>query len=206
MKTVEFLKNTYVVEGTVGAPDGAIDLETLPAAKLVELCNLLISNLDLGRRIKVFQSKAKGIKRVTDLLLKYDVEFTDEDPDDGLPDSMQPSEPSSEPSREPEAETAKPEAAKPVQAPAETLTIPAGKTKVTLGAAKAKVRDGSKQAALIDLIKRPEGASIKEICETLGWVNHTARGAISRDLKKKLGLPVTKARAEGRGWVYSLAA
>ncbi len=103
MKTVEFLKKTYIVEGTVGAPDNAIYLETLPAAKLVELCNLLLSNLDLGRRIKVFQSKAKGIKRVIDLLLKFDDAFADEDdPDDDLPESMAP-EAAPEPLAAPEA-------------------------------------------------------------------------------------------------------
>ena len=67
-----------------------------------------------------------------------------------------------------------------------------------------KVRDGSKQAALIDLLKRSEGASIKEIAEALKWLNHTVRGAISRDLKKRLGLPVTKSRVEGRGQVYRI--
>ena len=74
------------------------------------------------------------------------------------------------------------------------MTVPTG-----------KVRDGTKQAALIDLLKRPEGASIKEICGALNWVNHTARGAISRDVKKKLGLKVTKSKVEGRGQVYRIA-
>lgn len=173
MKTVEFLGKVYVVEGTVGAPDNAIHLDTLPAAKLVELRNILVSNLDLGRRIKMFQSKAKGIKLVIDLLIKFDSVI-----DDDLPDSMQP-----EPTPTPDVE------------PVKDVTAPK----------KGKVRDGSKQAALIALIKRPEGASIKEISEALGWVNHTARGAISRDLKNRLGLSVTKARVEGRGWVYSIA-
>ena len=174
VKSVKFLRDTYVVEGTVGAPDGAIFLDTLLAVELVELCNLLISQLDLGRSIKMFQSKAKGVKRVTALLVQWDGAF----PDDDLPDEMKPDGPGSCPS--PEAPK------KPV--------VPTG-----------KIRDGSKQAALIDLIKRPEGASIKEICAALNWVNHTARGAISRDLKKRLGLAVTKSRVEGRGQVYRIA-
>ena len=72
MKTVEFLRKHYVVEGTVGAPDDAIFLDTLPADKLVELRNLLVSNLDLGRSIKMFQSKAKGIRLMKAMLLKWD--------------------------------------------------------------------------------------------------------------------------------------
>ncbi len=202
MKTVEFLKKTYIVEGTVGAQDGDVHLDDLAGSELVELCNLLISNLDLGNRIKMFQSKAKGIKRVTALLLKFDASF-DEDPDDELPDSMKPV-PESAPTPAPDGP-----GPAPAPAPAPKADVPEPKTKKVKDATpapKGKVRDGSKQAALIDLIKRPEGASIKEISKELGWVNHTARGAISRDLKNRLGLPVTKARVEGRGWVYSLAA
>ncbi len=185
MRTVEFLRKLYVVEGSVGAPDEAIFLDTLPSDKLVELRNLLTSNLDLGRDIKMFQSKAKGIKLVTDLLVKWEA-FDPEDEvpsetepefNDDLPDEMQPT---------PEAD------AEPME------PAPAGPT--------GKVRDGSKQAALIDLLKRPEGASIKEIAEALNWLNHTVRGAISRDLKKRLGLPVTKSRVEGRGQVYRIEA
>ncbi len=192
MKTVEFLKKTYVVEGSVGAgaSDNAIHLDTLPAAKLVEICNLLISNLDLGRRIKMFQSKAKGIKRVIALLIKFDEAFTDagDDPNDDLPESMAPKAAALRAAPAPDT------ASEPTTAPETGDTAPA----------KGKVRAGSKQEALINMIKRPEGASIDEISKTLGWVNHTARGAISRDLKKRLGLPVTKARVEGRGWVYSI--
>ncbi len=192
MKTVEFLKKTYVVEGTVGGPDHAIHLDTLSGAQLVEICNLLISNLDLGRRIKMFQSKTKGIKRVIALLLMFDEAFTD-DPNDDLPEDMAP-------------EAAPEPLAAPAPAPG-TATEPttAPETGGT-ALAKGKVRAGSKQEVLINMIKRPEGASIDEISKVLGWVNHTARGAISRDLKKRLGLPVTKARVEGRGWVYSIAA
>ena len=189
MKTIEFQGKVYVVEGTVGGPDNAIHLDTLSGDQLVEICNLLISNLDLGRRIKMFQSKGKGIKRVIALLIKFDEAFTDagDDPNDDLPESMAPK-------AAPEAAPAPDTASEPTTAPETGDTAPA----------KGKVRAGSKQEALINMIKRPEGASIDEISKTLGWVNHTARGAISRDLKKRLGLPVTKARVKGRGWVYSI--
>lgn len=190
MKTVEFLGKKYIVEGSVGAPEDAIFLDTLAAEKLVELRNLLVSNLDLGRRIKMFQNKAKGIKAVIDLLLKYDVAFDDmEEFNDDLPDSMK-----GLPMPEPV-----PGAAPVVPTTGKEPLAPLGKEP------KSKVRDGSKQAALIALLKRPEGASIKEIAEALNWLNHTARGAISRDVKKRLGLPVTKSRVEGRGNVYQIA-
>ncbi|WP_210879969.1 DUF3489 domain-containing protein [Roseovarius autotrophicus] len=66
------------------------------------------------------------------------------------------------------------------------------------------IRVGTKQAEIIALIQRPEGASIAEIVEATSWQPHTARGMISGALKKKLGLPVTAEKVEGRGTVYSL--
>ena len=68
------------------------------------------------------------------------------------------------------------------------------------------IRAGTKQAQIIALLQRPEGASIAEIVEATAWQAHTARGAISGALKKKLGLPVTSEKVEGRGTVYKLTA
>ncbi len=65
-------------------------------------------------------------------------------------------------------------------------------------------REGTKQAMLIAMLQRPEGASIAEIVAATGWLGHTARGAISGVLKKKLALPVTAEKVEGRGTVYLL--
>jgi hypothetical protein len=67
------------------------------------------------------------------------------------------------------------------------------------------LRAGTKQAMLISLLQRPEGANIAEIVAATGWQAHTARGAISGALKKKLGLAVTSAREVGRGSVYRIA-
>lgn len=46
------------------------------------------------------------------------------------------------------------------------------------------VRPGTKQALLIDLLRRQDGASIAEIQHATGWQPHTARAAIT-GLKKK---------------------
>jgi hypothetical protein len=51
-------------------------------------------------------------------------------------------------------------------------------------------RAGTKQAQMIELLKRPEGATVEQIAEATGWQHHTIRGAISGALKKKLGLTV----------------
>ena len=42
------------------------------------------------------------------------------------------------------------------------------------------VRQGSKQAQLIDLLKRKKGATIEVIVAALGWLPHTVRAALTR--------------------------
>ncbi len=69
----------------------------------------------------------------------------------------------------------------------------------------ATVRQGTKQALLIDRLKRKNGATIAEAVEALGWQPHSVRGAISGTLKKKLGHNVTSAAIENRGRVYQIA-
>ena len=66
------------------------------------------------------------------------------------------------------------------------------------------IRAGTKQAQIIAMLQRPEGATIAEIAEATSWQSHTARGAISGSIKKKLGLPVTTEKVDGRGTVYRL--
>lgn len=65
-------------------------------------------------------------------------------------------------------------------------------------------RPGTKQAMLIDLLRRKDGATIDEIVAATGWQAHSVRGAISGSLKKKLGLTVTSAKEENRGRVYRI--
>ncbi len=71
---------------------------------------------------------------------------------------------------------------------------------------KSKTRANSKQAKLIEMLKRPEGASIGEVAAAFGWLSHTVRGAIAGSLKKKLGLEMTSEKVEGRGRVYRILA
>ena len=67
------------------------------------------------------------------------------------------------------------------------------------------IRTGTKQAQIIALLQRSEGASIPEIVAATGWMAHSARGLISGALKKKLGLDVTVAIAAGRGRIYHIS-
>ena len=75
------------------------------------------------------------------------------------------------------------------------------------GKAEQKVRAtraDSKQAMLIEMLRRREGASIEEIVKAFDWQAHTVRGAIAGALKKKLGLDVTSDKVDGRGRVYRI--
>src|SRR5690606_3738208 len=65
-------------------------------------------------------------------------------------------------------------------------------------------REGTKQAALIAMLRAPGGATIAEIVTATGWQPHTVRGAMAGALKKKLGLEVVSEKVDGRGRVYSL--
>jgi predicted ArsR family transcriptional regulator len=66
-------------------------------------------------------------------------------------------------------------------------------------------RPGSKQALLIDLLKRKSGATIDELVKATGWQAKSVRGAISGALKTKLGLMVDSEKIDGRGRVYRIA-
>ena len=67
-----------------------------------------------------------------------------------------------------------------------------------------KLRDGTKQAALIAMLRRPKGATIGQIAEATGWQRHTIRGAMSGALKKKLGLNVTSEKPDGKDRIYRI--
>lgn len=67
------------------------------------------------------------------------------------------------------------------------------------------IRAGTKQARIIALLQRPEGASIAEIVEATSWQPHTARGMISGALKRKMGLTVISEPVDGAARRYRIA-
>jgi hypothetical protein len=58
---------------------------------------------------------------------------------------------------------------------------------------------------LIEMLQKAEGATMEAIVAATGWQPHSARGAMSGALGKKLGLAVTSAKEEGRGRVYRIS-
>ncbi|OSM04157.1 hypothetical protein MAIT1_04778 [Magnetofaba australis IT-1] len=70
-----------------------------------------------------------------------------------------------------------------------------------------KPRENSKQATMIALMKRPEGATIEQLEAATSWNRNTLRGAISGALRKRLGLNVTSERVtdeQGKRTIYRI--
>jgi hypothetical protein len=85
---------------------------------------------------------------------------------------------------------------KKAKTPARTTSEPA---RAGEPSAKPTPRAGTKQAQMIDLLRRPEGATVEQIAAATGWQHHTIRGAISGALKKKLGLTIEATRTREVG-------
>ena len=56
---------------------------------------------------------------------------------------------------------------------------------------------GTKSDLVIGLLKRPSGATLKEIMEATGWQAHSVRGFISAQLSKRLGFQVRSFKHQG---------
>ena len=67
-------------------------------------------------------------------------------------------------------------------------------------------RDGSKAAKVLDLLKRPGGATSKELIKATGWQPHSVRGFLSGTVGKKLGLAVVSTKGEDGERTYSVKA
>jgi hypothetical protein len=68
----------------------------------------------------------------------------------------------------------------------------------------ATAREGSKKAIVLELLRRPEGATLKEIMAATQWLPHSVRGFIS-SLTKKMGLKIESFKSERGERAYRLA-
>jgi len=84
------------------------------------------------------------------------------------------------------------------KSPAAPKTGKAGKEK---GA-----RAGSKTETILDLLKRPGGATAKELLKVTGWQPHSLRGFLSGTVGKKMGLTVVSTKGEDEERSYSVKA
>lgn len=82
----------------------------------------------------------------------------------------------------------------------------ASRSKASRQAPPRAARPGTKQSLLIDLLGQRHGATIAEAVKATGWQSHSVRGAISGNLKRKLGLSIASEKVAGRSRVYRIIA
>jgi Protein of unknown function (DUF3489) len=88
-------------------------------------------------------------------------------------------------------------------APARRVAAKKGRSRKQTSAA-AGVREGSKTATVLELLKRSGGATLKDLMEATEWQAHSVRGFLSGTVGKKMGLPLTFTKNEDGTRVYSI--
>ena len=68
-----------------------------------------------------------------------------------------------------------------------------------------RVRQGSKTAQVLELVKRSGGATLKHLMKATGWQPHSVRGFLSGTLGKKMGLKIESSKTNDGERVYKLA-
>ncbi|HEU0142218.1 MAG TPA: DUF3489 domain-containing protein [Bryobacteraceae bacterium] len=68
-----------------------------------------------------------------------------------------------------------------------------------------EAREGSKKAIVLDMLRRPEGATLADIQSATGWLAHSVRGFISGGLSKKMGIKVESFKSDGGDRAYRIA-
>lgn len=63
----------------------------------------------------------------------------------------------------------------------------------------------TKQQVCLDLLNRPEGATVEELQAATGWQQHSVRGFLAGAVKKKLGLTLLSEKPDAGPRHYRIA-
>lgn len=80
-----------------------------------------------------------------------------------------------------------------------------GKSVGTRGNTKLARGKQTKQQTCLDLLSRPEGATIEELQVATGWQQHSVRGFLAGTVKKKLSLTLLSEKPDGGPRRYRIA-
>lgn len=65
-----------------------------------------------------------------------------------------------------------------------------------------KFKEHSKRAFILDMLLRPEGATIHQISEAVGWTPDTVRSLLRLTFQQKLGIVISTRKGTGRARTY----
>ena len=151
-----------------------------PVNRLVDVWNSFAGVAPFGnlKPVKKFPDRKAAVARIWEAIQRL------------VPNVAQPA---------PDVAPAKGKAKKaPAQPKRRDTARPAGKKTANVA------REGSKKAEVVDLMRRPKGATLAEIMKATGWQPHTVRGFVSGTLIKKLGLKVESFRSDEKERCYRI--
>ena len=154
-----------------------------PAERLVSIWNSFAGVAGFGadlRPVKKFTNRKTAVSRIWKAIQKLDAPAA------------------TETATATETSTAAPKGAKGARKKAK-----ASKAAKTKGGAP-EAREGSKKAIVLELLRRKQGATLREIGEATQWQPHSIRGFISGAITKRMGLKVESTKDEEGGRRYRI--
>jgi integrase len=82
---------------------------------------------------------------------------------------------------------------------------PTGKQAKRKNAPAIEVREGSKKAKVIQMLQRPEGATLEGLMKATGWQAHSVRGFLSATVGKQMGLKIDSSKRDDGQRLYRIA-